>query len=134
MKLTQIEIATSDDRGNISDILYNEPIEHVSIINTVGGQSVVRGNHYHKETRQWMYITRGGLYYWYKKLDDDKAQCVWVGRYCLLETPPMEVHALHILESTQFIVMTAGKRGGKDYESDTFRVPMIFDKDTDYNG
>ena len=40
----------------------------------------------------------------------------------LVETPPNEMHALKITkEGNEFIVFTVGKRGGKDYEDDTFR-------------
>jgi hypothetical protein len=35
------------------------------------------------------------------------------------------VHALEILEPTQFVVFSDGVRGGQDYESDTFRVTPI---------
>ncbi|MDA9187270.1 hypothetical protein N9O39_04270, partial [Candidatus Pelagibacter sp.] len=40
----------------------------------------------------------------------------------LVETPPNEMHALKIGKNgNEFIVFTIGKRGGKDYENDTFR-------------
>ena len=40
----------------------------------------------------------------------------------LVETPPNEMHALKIgKKGNQFIVFTIGKRGGKDYENDTYR-------------
>ena len=40
----------------------------------------------------------------------------------MVETPPNEMHALKIGKNgNEFIVFTVGKRGGKDYEGDTFR-------------
>ena len=40
----------------------------------------------------------------------------------LVSTGPNEIHALRIgSEGNEFIVFTVGKRGGKDYEGDTFR-------------
>ena len=40
----------------------------------------------------------------------------------LVETPPYEMHALKIgKKGNEFVVFTIGKRGGKDYEGDTFR-------------
>ena len=39
----------------------------------------------------------------------------------MVETPPYEKHALKIIKRNEFIVFTVGKRGGKDYESDTYR-------------
>ena len=69
----------------------------------------------------------GNLEYWYKKLgskDKAKMQLAEVGD--LVTTPPLEVHALKILEKgNQFIVFSEGLRGGSDYESDTFRVDSI---------
>ena len=41
----------------------------------------------------------------------------------MVTTPAYEIHALKILDNNQqFFVFTLGKRGGEDYESDTFRV------------
>jgi hypothetical protein len=44
----------------------------------------------------------------------------------LISTGPNEIHALKIGgEGNQFIVFSEGVRGGKDYESDTYRVENI---------
>ena len=43
----------------------------------------------------------------------------------LISTPPFEIHALKISKENHFIVFASGMRGGKDYESDTFRVDPI---------
>ena len=70
-----------------------------------------------------MYITKGSLEYWYKKLNSKgkaKMKLLKVGD--LVETPPNEMHALKIGKNgNEFIVFTVGKRGGKDYENDTYR-------------
>ena len=110
-----------DKRGTISDIFYKKNIQHVAIIKSK--PNVIRGNHYHKKTTQWMYITKGSLQYWYKKLNSKKSsrmKLLTVGD--LVETPPNEMHALKIgKKGNEFIVFTMGKRGGKDYENDTYR-------------
>lgn len=123
MKLTHSVLAHQDARGTIADILYQTPIWHVSVIDSVAG--AIRGNHYHKATTQYMYLTQGRLRYWYLSAPLDPVQSVIVQPGDLVMTPPLEVHALEILEDTQFLVFTNGPRGGKDYESDTFRVPSI---------
>lgn len=122
MKKTKIKIATQDERGDISDIFYNHPVDHVAIINSKKG--VFRGDHYHKFTTQHMYMTRGSLRYYYRKFsqENDKVKSVVVGEGEMVTTLPYEVHALEILENNQFIVFSEGLRGGKDYESDTFRI------------
>ena len=38
-----------------------------------------------------------------------------------------EIHTMRMLEDTEFIAFTQGKRGGSDYESDTYRVTSLLD-------
>ena len=70
-----------------------------------------------------MLMTKGSLEYWYKPLKSKtkpKMKLLKVGD--MVETPPNEMHALKIGKyGNEFIVFTVGKRGGKDYENDTFR-------------
>lgn len=129
MKKTLIKIATSDSRGDISDIFYKHPVDHVAIINSKKG--VFRGDHYHRFTTQHMYMTKGSLRYYYRNVNEnnDKVKSIVAREGEMVSTPPYEVHALEILEDNQFIVFSEGLRGGKDYESDTFRVkPSIIKK------
>jgi dTDP-4-dehydrorhamnose 3,5-epimerase-like enzyme len=114
-----------DNRGIIADVFYNSDIAHVTLISSV--PNALRGNHYHKETEQTMLITKGSLEYWYKPVDSNvpaKMCLCKVGD--LITTDPNEIHALRITEEgNEFIVFTKGKRGGKDYESDTYRTESI---------
>ena len=114
-----------DDRGVIADVFYDHNLNHVAIISS--NPNAIRGNHYHKETTQHMLITKGSLEYWYKNLDSKepaKMHLAIVGD--LISTPPLEIHALKITEEgNEFVVFSEGKRGGKDYESDTYRVESI---------
>jgi dTDP-4-dehydrorhamnose 3,5-epimerase-like enzyme len=126
MKHTQITPATTDARGCISDVLYDTPIEHVAIIESLSA-GVVRGNHYHERTTQHILVTRGSLRYWYQPLDKSApVASVLVREKEMVSTPPLEVHALEILEPNQFVVFCHGPRGGANYEADTIRVPPIF--------
>ena len=59
MELSKPKPNFHDDRGFIKDILTNETIEHVTVIHSKKG--VVRGNHYHKDTIQWVYLHSGKL-------------------------------------------------------------------------
>lgn len=129
MKKTKIKIATRDERGNISDIFYNHPVHHVAIINSKKG--AFRGDHYHKFTTQHIFMTKGSLRYYWRKVDEDnnqvKSTVIREGE--MVTTGPNEVHSLEMLEDNQFIAFSEGKRGGKDYESDTYRVsPSIMKK------
>ncbi|MGA8259276.1 MAG: hypothetical protein WB783_03600 [Arenicellales bacterium] len=112
-----------DDRGRIADVFYRRNVNHVALIESRGG--AVRGNHYHKATIQHVLITKGSLEYWYKSVGSHgAAKCEVLGVADVVSTPPNEIHAMRMLEDTQFIVFSEGNRGGKDYESDTFRVSV----------
>ena len=129
MKHHKIEIATSDARGTISDILYKEDINHVAIIETRAG-GVIRGNHYHKQSTQHIFMTKGSLRYWYQPVDKSQpVKSILVKEYEMVSTPPLEVHSLEMIEKSQFIVFSRGLRGGEDYEQDTFRDIVILTPD-----
>jgi len=114
-----------DNRGLISDIFYNSNINHVAYIKTK--PNMIRGNHYHKQTTQHILITKGSLEYWYKYINGkEDSNYVLLTEGDIVTTPPLEIHALKILENgNEFIVFSEGLRGGADYEKDTFRVPNI---------
>ena len=109
------------------ELFYNSKIDHVAIISSE--PDVIRGNHYHKETTQHILITKGSLEYWYKnvnKTEPSKKIIANIGD--LVTTPPLEIHALKIGPAgNEFIVFSEGTRGGKDYESDTYRVENIIE-------
>ena len=111
-----------DDRGRIADAFFGVNINHVVVIDSLKG--AVRGNHYHKETVQSILITKGSMEYWYKKLNDDlPAQFVIAVEGDVITSDNNEIHAMKMLEdNTQFIAFTEGVRGGKNYESDTYRI------------
>jgi dTDP-4-dehydrorhamnose 3,5-epimerase-like enzyme len=117
-----------DDRGSIVDLFYDDNIEHVAVVNSE--PNTLRGNHYHKESTQHMLMTRGYLDYWYKPVGStEPARVVRAHAGTLVSTPPNEIHALVIgPEGNTFVVFSEGIRGGKDYESDTFRVESIVRK------
>ena len=124
MKLINFKANIEDNRGSITDLFYDETINHVTHIKTTDITSV-RGNHYHKKTTQAMYIIKGSLKYWYRKLGEDKSKYIFVKEGEMVVTEPNEVHAITFEEENEFIVFSWGLRGGKDYEIDTFRVESI---------
>ena len=124
MKLIQPVPDFIDHRGSITDLFYDDKINHVTHIKTKDISSV-RGNHYHKHTTQAMYMLKGSLFYWYKGLEEPTAKSLRVKTGEIVVTQQNEIHALTFDEENEFIVFTWGLRGGKDYESDTFRVDSI---------
>ena len=124
MKVHHVSAAFEDARGSIADILEDEPIEHVSVLQTRQGS--VRGNHLHRATDQWLYITSGALRFVTQAGDAPEETAI--GRPGdVIHCGPNEAHAMEALEDTTMIVMTRGPRGGREYESDTYRLktPLI---------
>jgi len=113
-----------DERGKITDVFYDENINHVAVINSKAGAE--RGNHYHKHSVQHILVTKGVLEYWYKPLGSNSpAKFEILKEGDLATSPPLEVHAFKMIEDNQFIVFTQGPRGGKDYQSDTYKTNSI---------
>ena len=119
MDVTKIISDFEDERGSITDILRQEPIDYVTIIASKKG--ALRGNHVHKETVQYVYVMEGKL----KALSQmpDEPVCTTVLEAGdLIVNVPNEGHAFEALEDTTFLVLTRGPRGGENYEDDTFRL------------
>jgi dTDP-4-dehydrorhamnose 3,5-epimerase-like enzyme len=119
MDVTKIISDFEDERGSITDILRQEPIDYVTIITSKKG--ALRGNHVHKETVQYVYVMEGKL----KALSQmsDEPVCTTVLEMGdLIVNVPNEGHAFEALEDTTFLVLTRGPRGGENYEDDTFRL------------
>ena len=57
MIIKDIKKNFEDNRGIITDIITKERIDYVTIITNKKGS--VRGNHYHKETIQYLYVIEG---------------------------------------------------------------------------
>jgi dTDP-4-dehydrorhamnose 3,5-epimerase-like enzyme len=119
MDVTKITSDFEDERGSITDILRQEPIDYITIITSKKG--ALRGNHVHKETVQYVYVMEGKL----KALSQmpDEPVCTTVLEAGdLIVNVPNEGHAFEALEDTTFLVLTRGPRGGENYEDDTFRL------------
>ena len=87
MERRQIIPVHADNRGYIADILYNHPVDHVAIVDTVARS--IRGNHYHKASTQHLLVTKGSLEYWHKPLNSEEpAKFVVLREYDFVSTPP----------------------------------------------
>jgi oxalate decarboxylase/phosphoglucose isomerase-like protein (cupin superfamily) len=115
----------NDDRGTITDIFFDQSIEHGCLITNKPG--AVRGNHYHKKTTQYTYVLTGSMYYYSKPVDSSEPAEIYLakkGDFIISE--PNEIHAMKTTDDgCSFIAFAGGPRGGTDYESDTFRVDSI---------
>lgn len=124
MEIITREVSFRDARGDIIDLLENENINAVTIVTFTKG--AIRGNHFHKHTTQWNYVMEGRIRL-VSQLPGDAKREVVMGPGDFVATGPDERHALQGLEESRVMVFTKGPRGGKEYETDTYRldIPLI---------
>jgi quercetin dioxygenase-like cupin family protein len=101
-----------DERGEIRDL--TGALDAVTQIYTVKG--AVRGNHFHKQTRQITYVVTGSLLI----VDGESSQKI--GPLGMVTHEPGVPHAWEALEDSYCLVFTRGPRAGKNYEADTYRL------------
>jgi len=108
-----------DKRGIIKDIMVGKDFSTTYITFKKGA---IRANHYHKETSQMDYIISGAV------------ECYIDGRPPVVLTStgsiflaPNKKHAYRALEDSEMISICIGKRIGKNYSKDTFKLetPLI---------
>jgi hypothetical protein len=119
MDISHPPVAFEDDRGQIIDVVEALDFNYATVITTRKG--VTRGNHYHEKTTQWVYLLRGRLMA-HSRMPGGEVVRGILEPGDLIKNVPREHHALTALEDSQFLVLTAGLRGGKDYEKDTYRL------------
>jgi quercetin dioxygenase-like cupin family protein len=122
MNVSHLQPAFQDERGVITDILEHTPFDSVTIITCAKGS--MRGNHYHKESLQYAYVLSGRMLA-LSRTSGNPVESQELVAGDLLESPPLEQHALHALQDSVLLVITRGPRGGKSYEDDTFRVEPL---------
>lgn len=110
-----------DDRGFIQDLVAETEIKAVTQIYSSNG--AIRANHYHNLTQQYNFVAYGCVDLAYRSDFNSSTRIdrFSTGSFFLIEEK--EHHALRFTENTLLIVMTIGPRAGKEYESDTYRLP-----------
>ena len=125
MKLSKINITFEDSRGFISDIIEQIDFNGATIIFSKAGS--IRGNHYHKESIQHIYIIEGKMISRSKKPNEELVE-VQISTGDLISHDYNEAHMFEAIHDTTFLVLSSGLRTGKDYEKDTFRLSCPIDK------
>ena len=119
MIVKKIKNDFEDNRGAIRDILVKEKIDFVTII--FNKKDSVRGNHYHKETVQYLYVLEGSILV-ASKFEGKEIEKKVLTEGDLLLNEPFEWHAIKSIEDSKLLILTRGLRGGEDYEADTFKI------------
>jgi quercetin dioxygenase-like cupin family protein len=124
MKAAELKINFEDKRGKIIDLIENENINSVTYVSFTPG--AIRGNHFHKETTQYNYVLKGKIRMLIQTGNASPVEA-FLEKGDFVVCVPNERHAFQALEDSELMVFTRGPRGGKEYESDTFRleVPLI---------
>ena len=120
--IIKTKLRNKDSRGSILSIC-DIPCKNVSIINCK--KNTIRSNHYHKKDYHVMYVVKGEIDYFYKKIKGKKINYIKVKKNELIYTPPMEIHATYFPKNTVLIVSSKNPRDQATYEKDTVRVKMI---------
>ena len=88
-------------------------------------KGAIRGNHFHKKTIQYNFLTKGKVKL-ITQLKNGKIRKNIIKAESLFVIYPNEKHAFQALENSELMVFTKGPRGGKEYETDTFRLQTPF--------
>jgi len=108
----------TDKRGTIEDLYVGKDF---SVTRVTFKKGAVRGNHYHKKTTQYDAITAGKLncYSNWEELPLEKGDTI-------IHEPNVS-HAYKALKDSEMISICIGKRIGKNYSKDTYKLdkPLI---------
>lgn len=122
MQIEHKQVNFRDFRGTITDIFVQEPKQHCTIILTNKG--CVRGNHFHKLSRQQDFIVSGRFEVFSQRVGESAVERLVVGPYDLVTWEPNVAHEFVALEDSVMITFVDGVRGGQNYESDTYRLSV----------
>ena len=111
-----------DERGEILSIV-DDKVSNVSIIKC--NAHTIRSNHYHLTDWHLMYVLKGKINYFFRKIDAEDVNYLEVNQGDNIFTPPMEIHATYFPIETTLIVSSLNPRDQKTYESDTIRVDFV---------
>lgn len=123
--ITKKAINQKDKRGYILDIFINDPKDHCTVVSF--NEKAIRGNHFHKKSKQYSFILEGKLLMFSAKVDKQgkitgNLKKKIVKKNDLISHKPFEAHAFKAITKSIMLAFADGLRGGKNYEKDTFRL------------
>lgn len=121
--LRHIDPAVVDMRGSITNI-FEGRVEHVALI--ISKKGTVRGNHYHKEDYQYIYLVSGAFESHSVDVRDPvKRGLLKVTPGDIVDTPPLTAHAQKFTEDSVFLALSTRQRESGKYEEDTVAYQVI---------
>lgn len=122
MKRQKRKVNFRDRRGTITDIFVSQPYEHCVII--YSGKGAVRGSHYHKRSQQSDFMLFGKMTAYSRKQGSKKIKKFTLSQNDFATWDKGEAHEFIALEKCAFLSFVNGPRGGKNYETDTYRLKI----------
>ncbi len=125
IRIVKIEPAHQDDRGYILNVIDDPRISHVAVFTSKRG--TVRGNHFHPEQLQWVYLISGRYVSYSQGVRVPGAQ---VERHViepgtLVFAPPMVAHAQEFEEDSVLLNITDGRRDTDQFERHTIKHYLV---------
>lgn len=118
MKLQKTKINFTDHRGHIRDILI---LKNVGITYISSKKGTVRGNHYHKKTKQYEYVLSGSFEYHSKNIKEGKKIKKMLQAGHIVHIHPYDVHTFKALEDSEILSFNFGPSKGSEAHKDTFK-------------
>ena len=114
-----------DKRGRIVDIFVKKPKDHCTLVTF--NKSAIRGNHFHKKSIQYSFVVSGKLLMLSAKINKNGTIIGKIKKEILIANnivthKPFYAHAFKAMTKVKLLAFADGKRGGKNYEKDTFRL------------
>lgn len=125
VKITKIDPALRDDRGYILNVIDDPRISHVAVFTSKKG--TVRGNHYHPEQLQWVYLI-SGRYISHSKDTRDKDAPVHKHEILpgtIVYAPPLVAHAQEFVEDSVLLNITDGTREAEAFDTHTIKFELV---------
>ena len=126
MEIDKIKPVFSDDRGKIYDILSDSSIRHITIF-TINKDSV-RGKHYHKKQKQWIFVLKGQIKVKTKNLleKNSKIEEVILNEKDMIFLPQYFYREIiGISDNSECLFITSKFRKKSLHQEDTFSVNDI---------
>jgi dTDP-4-dehydrorhamnose 3,5-epimerase-like enzyme len=120
-----LKVNFQDERGKIIDIFVSSPKDHCTMVTFNKG--AVRGNHFHKKTIQYTFVVEGKLLLVSQRVSskgklEGKPQKKIIKENSLVLHRQNHAHAFKALKKSKILAFADGKRGGNNYNSDTYNL------------
>jgi len=125
VRIVKIDAAHQDERGYILNVIDDPRISHVAVFTARSG--AIRGNHYHPEQLQWVYLISGRYTSYSQDVRHPEApvETHAVEPGMLVFAPPMVAHAQEFHEDSVLLNITDGPRASEAFARHTIKYELV---------